>query len=86
MPWWATLLLCLLGGSLALLAVARMLARQAVNTAIANAKADAAFDAAKKDEEARAAKATKAIADDKAREDARIDAMTPEETEREVNK
>lgn len=69
-----------------MLLIARALANNALRTAIEREKADRVFDAAKKDEEVRAAKATKAIADDKAREDARIDAMTPEEAEREVNK
>jgi hypothetical protein len=86
MPWWVTLLLCIFGGATALLLVARFLALQAVRTAVSRERMDRALDAAKAEEAERAANATKAITDDKAREDARIEAMTPEETEREVNK
>lgn len=86
MPWPVTLLLCVLGGASVLMLIARFLALNAVRTAIEREKADRVFEAAKKDEEARAAKTAKAIADDKTARDAKIDGMGAKELEREINK
>jgi hypothetical protein len=70
----------------AMFVIARILAKNAIRTAIDRVKADRIFEAAKRDEDERAAKAMKALADSKVREDARIDGLNAEETEREVNK
>lgn len=72
--------------AVAVVIVARLLVRQALRAVVERERMDRALDAAKKDEEARAAKAAKAIADDKAARDAKIDDMNAKELEREVNK
>lgn len=85
MPLWAKLAICCLGGVMALLVLARLLARQAIQTAIERERFDRTMDRAKRDEEERAAKEKSQIAADLAADDAKIDAMKPADVEREIN-